>query len=707
MVLKLPTASKKHSISNSSDLFGTISYGRNLNLDEGGYIKLSKRVVSMFKQGSEPAGAGSLDLPLAFGRNNLFQSPEDSVDYAVVQASTLGKWFTFIINSITLNVDSGVGKPTFTSDSAGCWFKNLWHVTDDTKLYTKAGVADTQTYTDGGATLTTGKAHPVAVFEDLVSIAVGDGNLVKLYTLSGTTHTLTVTLTLPSEFEVIGLAYSNGRMGIITMLSDTTTGKNQNKEAQFFVWDGVGTGSQPGIPIGSSKGIAMVAYKGSWVILNREGQLLYFGGGGFTQLAALPFYYKDLVWGKSYSRDIFGDVMWVEGDLIYMNLNGVLTPYGQRYEQYLSSSPAGILCYDPDVAGIYHRYSPSLSLGTHIQVAQADVNTSTDIMTITAAGSSEMLGTIPSTGSPIKHVFDKTSAIGGVTPNKIYYCIKLSSTTFALATTAALAAAGTKVDLTSTGPANSHFFGVEVYDYGASYANRSGAVTDNGISHPIWSHLLFGSEINDFDGTGNSVHWNAVVEGFANRGYFVTPKMQSQQIQDKAKKVYVKYRTLGTNDSIIVKVKDKDLVGLPISTPQATTTLPNQCAWSSTTVFTTTADLSDAKTAYDAGYELECEVIAGAAAGTLTKISSITESGGTYTVTLSEAPDGAAASRYSDVVIDKWRVLGTISSTDVDGVKSFNVDSSSTWFKYKVELRGVETAVEEVIMDHDVHQAIA
>jgi len=25
-------------------------------------------------------------------------------------------------------------------------------------------------------------------------------------------------------------------MGIVTMLSDTATGKNQNKEAQFFVW---------------------------------------------------------------------------------------------------------------------------------------------------------------------------------------------------------------------------------------------------------------------------------------------------------------------------------------------------------------------------------------------------------------------------------------------------------------------------------------
>lgn len=690
--MKLPGDSKRHSISNASDLFGTIAYGRNLNLDEAGYIKVAPRVASVVNEGTY----SNLRLPVAFGRNSLFSSPEDSIDFAVTQAAVKGYWLTLLINSITINPDVGTGAPTLTTDSHGCWFHNLWHVTDATKLYTKAGVADTETYTDGTASLTTGKVHFIAAFEDLDSVCVTDSNTVKRYTLSGTTHTLVTTLTLPTEFEACALAYSNGRMGIITLLSDTATGKNQNKEAHFFVWDGVGTASQPGIPCGSAQIIGIAPYMGSWVILTREGQLRYFNGGGWTDLASLPFYFQEITWGKSYTRECIGDILCVEGDLIFLNVNGLYRAYGLKFERYLSSSPAGVLCYDPDVKGIYNRYCPSISILHHIQVAQADVNTTTDIMTITAAGATEITGTIPSTGSQIKLVHDKTSTIGGVTPNKIYYVIKHDATTFSLATTAALAAAGTKVDLTSTGAANSYFEAIEVYDYGQSYANQSGAMGLLGDVNPMWSHMMFGAELNDFSGTGNSVHWCMPIPGFNNRGYFVTPKMQSEQITDKGQRVYVKYRTLKTDDSIVVKVKDKDLVGLPVSTPQATASTVNQCAWTSTTVFTSTANLSDAKTAYDAGYELECEVVAGAAAGTLTKISSITESGGTYTVTLASAPDGAAASRYCDVVIENWRVLGTITSADVDGYKPFNIDSTAPWFKFKVEIIGYDTAVEQV-----------
>ena len=197
------------------------------------------------------------------------------------------------------------------------------------------------------------------------------------------------------------------------------------------------------------------------------------------------------------------------------------------------------------------------------------------------------------------------------------------------------------------------------------------------------------------------------VPEFDNRGYFVTPKMQSQEITDKAQKVYVKYRTLKANDSIHVKVKYKDILGLPVSTPQATTALPNQCSWTGTNAFSTTANLADALTAYTAGEELECEVIAGAGAGTLTKISEIAYGAGTYTVTLAESPDGAAASRYCDVLIDNWTYLGSITSTDLSGYKEFLIGRTSTWFKFKVELRGVDTTVEEVQLINSEHKPSA
>ena len=85
-------------------------------------------------------------------------------------------------------------------------------------------------------------------------------------------------------------------------------------------------------------------------------------------------------------------------------------------------------------------------------------------------------------------------------------------------------------------------------------------------------------------------------------------------------------------------------------------------------------------------------------------MSSITFSDPTYTVNLAESVQGAASGKLSDVVIENWRLLGSITSDDTDGVKSFNVDTASPWVKFKVELRGSETTVEEVLLVNSAHQ---
>lgn len=681
-MIKIPSQStRKHTVATSSDLFGTIHYGKNINLDEEGYIKLSSRTVSIFNEGDVP----NLRLATAFGRGALFTNPEISVDFAITQAGQKGYWLTLLANGNTLNVDVGTGVPTLTSDSHATWYKNLWTVTSDTDFWTKAGISDNETYTDRG-NLTTGKVHFVEKFSSRNTVCITNGNVVSQF---DSTYSASVDLTLPTDFETIALAYSNYSMGVIAMFSDTTTGKNQNQDAYFFVWDGASSSASQGVPIGSDKPIAIKAYMGSWIILTRTGQVKFFNGGGWKDLTALPIYYSNLLWGTSYTRDILGDAMSAEGDSVYMNVNGFLQPYGKKYEQFLNTMPGGILCYDPEAKGVYNRYSPSISPANVITVTSGNINTTTDVLTKTA-------GTLPSTGSPIKYIFDKNSQIGGLSTPVVYYIIKLNSTTFQLATTKANAIAGTAIDITSTGATNNYFFGLEVYDYGASYANTSGAIAQVGALHPMYDHLIYSAELNDWASTGNLNHLLVTCPDFPNRGYFVTPKIQSEGVKDTGQRVYVKYRTLDTTDSIIVKVKDADILGLPISTPQARTSAVNQCVWTGTDAFTTTADLSDAKTALDAGKELECEVIAGAGAGTMTKITGINYDTGTYAVVLSEAVDGAAASRFCDILIENWRYLGTITSDDKEGFKSWNIGGDSTWYKFKVELRGVETTVEEV-----------
>lgn len=683
MSIKIPTTNKRHTVSTESDLFGTLSYTKNINLDESGYIKLANRTVQIQ---SEKVDA-NMELPISFGR----VTSSDTVSFHLVSSEDPFE-ITISPSALTVTENTASSNPNYTLDSHGRWFHNLWISTDDNGFVTLDSggtwdVGDT-------STLTTGLAHPIEVFRNKDRICFGDGNTVKMYSESSGTFTLDKTLTLPAGFEVIGLSYNNYKMGVLCQLSDTIAGQNQ--DAYFFTWDGSSTEAGQGIETGSDRGLGLVAYKGSWVILTRSGLLRYFTGGGWQDLVQLPFYFSDKVFGSATSRDLYGDILLVEGDVIYLNYNGLLKAEGEKYQQYLANNVGGVQVYDPKV-GIYQKYSHSISPVSMLTVTQANVGTTTNIMTKTA-------GTIPSTGSPIKYTSDKASKIGGLKTGRIYYCIKHSSTTFSLATTKALALAGFAISLTSTGAANNYFLALEVYDYGTTLANNVGGMALVGTDNGVCNHLIFGAELQDFDSTSQYDTLELVVTGFENRGYFVTPKIMSDGITDIQKKIYIKYPPLKTNDKIIVKVKDKDILGLPVSTPQGYTSTPNQCAWTSTTVFTTIADLEDVKTAFDAGNDLECEIIAGAGAGNMVKISDITFSSPTYTVTLEEAPDGSAASRYCDVLIENWRVLGTITSADVDGYQSFLIDSKKPWVKFKIELRGVETTIEEMEIINSEHK---
>lgn len=682
MVIKIPTSSKKHSVSTNSDLLGTINYTKNINLDREGYISLSPRTVSLF---SEKDNA-NVRLGTAFGRKS---TSESSTEFAVTQAGQKGYWFFLAEDGLSYSVDIGTGVATLTEDSHATWYQNLWTITDDANFYTKASVADVATYTDRG-NLTTGKVHFIEVFRNRGTLCITNGNVVSQF---DKTYTASTDLTIPTDFEAIALAYSNNKMGVATMVSNTAS--DQNQDAYFFVWDGASTEAGQGFPIGSDMVIGLVAYKGSWVLLTRNGVLRYFNGGGWTDLASFPFYFSGEDWGNAFTRNALGNIMTVEGDLIYININGFFTSSGEKYSQINQSNAGGIWCYDQAV-GLYQKYSPSISTAKLITVTSGNINTTTDILTTSS--------TIPSTGSPIKYTSDKTNQIGGLSTGKIYYCIKHTSTTFSLASTYQNALDNVRINITGTGASNNYFLGLEVYDFGSFFSTRSGALALFGKKNQIYNHIIFSSELNDYDGTGNSNHYMITIDGFENRGYFVTPKIPSTQVEDTIQKLYLKYETLDSGDSIIIKLKTREYVGLPVSTPMGKSSTNNQCSWTSTTVFTTTADLSDAKTAFDAGEELECEVISGAGAGGMEKITSLSYSNGTYTVTLENAVVGASSARYCDVIIDNWKFLKTIDSDTGVNYAEIPVATNSSWIKFKVELRGVETTIEEIQVVNTTHK---
>ena len=674
MTIKIPQQGK-FAQPNTSDLFGNLWYTRNMNFDEAGYAKLSSRTIS-FKNEKDDS---NFNLPISFGRdNNEFHivTTDKAYDLNVTE------------NDFSIVIDGNSNSPTLSFDSWGKWFQNRWHASTATKIWYTTGGA----WTDTGASLTTGKVHALETFKNKNSLAVSNGNTVQLLS---TAYATTVTLTIPADFEIVGLSYSNAQMGIITMLSDTIAGQNQ--EAFFFIWDGANTAAGRGYPMGTDSILAITPYKSSWVILTRTGELKYFNGGGFEALATLPFSVVNTTWGDSQNRIIIGDGMITEGDKIYINVGNDYDPFGRKGEYYVQNNPAGVWCYDPNV-GLYHRYSPSISPA--YQIAVTSVNTGTDVLTCT--------GTLPATGNPIKCVDSASTPIGGVSIGKIYYIIKLTATTFSLAETRELALANVKINLTSSTTAK--FTAIDVLDFGCQKARRIGGIGFVDIRKEMADHILFGSEITDFNSSTDYDNLCITIPRFENRGCIITAKVVSQELLDNNQKVYVKYRPLDTTDSIVVKYKEMDILGVPTSTPQWTSA--TNCTWVSDNEFTTTADLSEIESFInDSSGECEVEIIDGAGAGQTAQISSIATDGTNYSVVLSETIIGATSSYTCNVSINNWKLLKTIdgassiTSADTEGYKEFPIATSSKWILIKVELRGSETCMEEVDLISDIQLA--
>lgn len=683
MVIKIPTDSKTYSQPNTTDLFGNLYYTKNINLREKGYIKLASRSVSIQSE----KNTANFKLPLAFGRtqNDGFRIATGLNNYILdLSAASFG-----------VTADGGVNVPANVFTTQGCWFNNRWHVTTDTKMFWKGTV----NWTDSTASLTIGVSHPVEVFRNKIQIAVGDANTVKLY---DTNYSLIKTLTIPADYEVVGLSYANAKMGIITKLSTGATGQNQ--EAYFFPWDGATTSVAEGFATGSDMIVSITAYRTSWVLLTRTGKLLYFNGGGFEELTTLPYYFKNYLWSDSVNLQALGKCMQVDGDTIYINIPTSLNVFGLKNQTYQENYPGGVFCWDPAV-GLHHQYSPSISEVSFLTVANSNINTATDTFTIVTAD------TIPITGNPIKYTSDINLQIGGLTVGYVYYIIRIDASNFKLATTKQNAVNGIAIDITSTGQTSNKFLALNVLDYGISYSTgRSGSVGLMSGQSLMRSNLVYGAEVQDYNSTNNYGTCCLTVPQFENRGYFVTAKVNSNAIEDNTEKIFIKYRPLGTNDKIIVKYKSKDVIGIPVTTPQNGLA----CTWTGTRAFTTTADISEVATYLSTdtdNSECEAEIINGAGAGQMAQIASVVLAGSTYTVTLTEDIDGATSGYVCNVMINNWKLLRTLSNasaitaTDTQNWMELPLTRSpSKWFKFKIELRGVGVTIEELQIINSVQR---
>lgn len=657
--------SRQWSCAQKGDSFGTIIGSKNIDLDDEGYVRIAPRTVKVYGNTDDADFDGVLSVH--YGSNGTWW------------AFTNDDNFTFDVGAEAVQ-DSETGAFSNASDSVR-YGTTMWATrTNSANLYYRS----TGAWSTLGASITTsGNPHPLCVFESAQQIAVGNGSQVKLVTTPDGTPAVSGTiLQIPAKFTVTTIAYADSKLYIGT--------KTSSGEAFMLVWNGSGTSAQYGFPVSTNFVLSIVPYQSTVALVTAQGQILRFTGNGFEQIAAFPTYYSGLDWAQGTNAVHVGHRSLVsDGDLLYVNVaNG---SYGRPFafadnrDKYPDNTPAGVWVYDPAV-GLYHRHSPTQSKRSILSVTTGNVNTSTDVITVTAA---------PATGTPVVAVVDTPGDWGdNVFNGTVYYAIKLSATTMAIAATRALAVAGTKIDITAAVGTVTLFCFPET-DFGQQISERNWAVSvyrNQDDSAQFWeaSRLFFGGATASATNLqASSDCLNTAVISLPNRAHFTLSKVQAEGVTEGSPTLFVRFQPLKTaEDKIVVKHRGVEKAGYPLRYVSAT--------WVDATSFTTT----DARFASVVAGE-EIEIVGGRASGCLAHVSGTPAlAGGTYTVTVDEAMPEVAASDVSIVNVDNWAKKTTIttsSETNAKGFAAVPVASRDAIFhQLKVEMRGADYGVREI-----------
>lgn len=206
-------------------------------------------------------------------------------------------------------------------------------------------------------------------------------------------------------------------------------------------------------------------------------------------------------------------------------------------------------------------------------------------------------------------------------------------------------------------------------DYGNSRISNGGAIYPLSRTAGLF---LIGSGLY-YNSASSAAYYMQVIreletETTAKIGYFITPKIQTAEVEENWQKVFLIIKKLiNATDKIVVKyrITDKIIVDEPAI-----------CVWTSTTTLTTTDTQFANASAGD-----EMEILNGEGAGLSTHITTITYSNPTYTITIEDTVPYASGSVRA--VVWNWTKLGTI-NTQNQGTFELGLGVNSSWIQYKV-----------------------
>jgi len=661
--MKKVPETNQYFVSNASDLVANIQYTKNIDMDEEGYLKLSSPFPKLTSE------ADIANFSIFIDAINIGISTTDDSSYKFVTSDNI---YDIDLDDLSVTLDAAAPLGNDTARFVG-WKGGDWYLNTDNDIYSLQSYAGTVWDIENTDAV---DYQEVFVNKNTLCAVQGSSNVQQFLTtdMNGTTPPSSnsgVTLVIPNNFTITGMAYSNYRMGIATL-------NEARGQAFFFTWDGTTAEAGQGIPVSAPIIIDVVAYQNSWAILTSKGQLMRFNGGGFDVLANLPPYYFNANWilGRG-SRD-HGRIMSVDGDVIYINF-GTLMDSSEDDSGILQGFFSGIWCYDDNIKSLYHRHGLSNSkLSREVVTFASNIGTSTAHQLLTG---------------------DKVLA----SDNIIYYAIYLTANTFSLATSYDLAVAGTASTFVSTNT----LIWIKREDWSqlTAHATNFGAC----IKFDGGGNLLTEGVLPFFAGLGLATKAMAynnttciMAPKFDNLGTVCYYKMKAAELEDNYRAIIVKHAKLVDGDRIVIKYKIKDNYK-PIAIGEAADTSGDIfITWVNSTSFTTTINLTNVAVGD------EVEFFSGAGGGSTAHVVSTTNNAGTWTVVVDEAIRGGASGNKSTCVFDSFKKLETITKDNQNETCQFNapLGKVSKWIQVKLELRGRGIKVEELIVDNVVHKPL-
>lgn len=651
---------------NTSDLFGNIFVTKNITFDRRGYLSLSHSPRAVITEAT--ANFGNVAAMIHNADYSYFVASWDAA-FSVADAP--------LLTAPTEIATAGV--PSTDIQTGVDYLGSLMVVSQDTDVDYYNSSANT--WTDTNISLTNSGQHDVVNMLSLNLLAIANVNTVGMYLNPMTaTPTLVTTLTIPTDFEITKMVYFNQNLYIATQ--NVVGG-----EAAMYVWNGQGTAAQQVYKVNSNIIFSLAVHKDAIFALLGNGALMKFNGGSFSLAAGFPMYYSDQSLTDYSNIALYKDIMRSNDYVLFINFAN-----DENIANALTTQPDGVWCYDENV-GLYNRYSTSISTPIRdLNISTASVNTTTNQITVAAA---------PVTGTEVFYDDGGGTAIGGLVDQQKYFVIKIDATHIQLAETYQDAIAGTAIDLTGTGNNSQDLIYFPNIDFGQFYSGRPTALLNIDIptaNRQYGVDILWGSEVYRRDNAGDYGTLMTASDGVSARGYFISPKVVSKDITNTYDLLNLKFLPFtDSTDKIIIKYRTVDDMRNIINLGGTNWSI----TWTSTTTFTTTY-----REWVDAEVGNEVEVLTGAGGGLLAHISAISESGGTYTVTLDEAYPNYTSGDIGKAIFRNWTKFKTIDYDSSDANQYFlaeHLGLKGQFLQLKVELRGVDIKIIELLVDDQTY----